>query len=475
MNAPARCRHLLKVKLRVKVLDMTAENRSRDGGNVWMIVLIALALIATVIMLFSDSAVWLQVALLAALWAAICGFLLVSRARNDRDRVRAELDAREREYQAELEALRARSDADRYALEAARAGEGLSPAVDVEVLREIRAELATLRAQLEDLSGREFGYEPAALQAEARRVKEIEARASRVAPAAESSTTATPSQPQEQPVTLAPHPEPQQAKSTPQPRPQQPGPQAQHQAPSEPARTPQQPQEPQQPGAHPRPEPVTQKNPFDQPRTEQTRPPTPAQPAPNPAQQPQRRASTRWGAPNSTEETSRITPVRDADEDQAINALMKQPQQPKQQEQRQSPAWPQAPKQQRPASEQQARPAEGSMRVHGAPSSDAVAGRVGTHRAPEGRNPLTDLIRERQEELERERAERERQQREAQERQQREARERAERERRQREEEARRAEAAAQEQESRGRRRADENRDGALTVAELLARSKKGQ
>lgn len=102
---------------------MTAENRSRDGGNVWMIVLIALALIATVIMLFSDSAVWLQIALLAALWSAICGFLLVTRTRNDRDRVRAELDAREREYQAELEALRARNDADRHALEAARAGD----------------------------------------------------------------------------------------------------------------------------------------------------------------------------------------------------------------------------------------------------------------------------------------------------------------------------------------------------------------
>ena len=156
-------------------MDMTAENRSRDGGNVWMIVLIALALIATVIMLFSDSAVWLQIALLAALWAAICGFLLVTRTRNDRDRARAELDAREREYRAELDALRARNVADRNALEAARAGEGLPPAVDTEVLREIRAELATLRAQLEDLSGREFGYEPAALQAEARRVKEIEA------------------------------------------------------------------------------------------------------------------------------------------------------------------------------------------------------------------------------------------------------------------------------------------------------------
>ena len=447
---------------------MTAENRSRDGGNVWMIVLIALALIATVIMLFSNSAVWLQVALLAALWAAICGFLLVSRTRNDRDRLRAEAESREREYQAELEALRARSDADRYALEAARAGEGLPPAVDVEVLREIRAELATLRAQLEDLSGREFGYEPAALQAEARRVKEIEARASRVAPAAESD----PRQQQEQ---FAPRP-------TQQPQPQQqthvqpapkPKPQPQPQA--------QQPQP--QAAAHPRPEPVAQQNPFEK----QT------QPQPQQEQPAQRATSTRWDATNATEETSRIAPVRDEDENQAINALTKQPQQPTpQQESAPKPQRPEAhptPQQQQPE-EPQARPAsEGTTRVHRAPSSEAVAGRVGSHRAPEGRNPLTELIRERQEELERERAERERQQREAQERRQREERERAERERRQREEqaqrareeearrveEARRAEAVEQEQESRGRRRADENRDGALSVAELLARSKKGQ
>lgn len=423
---------------------MTAENRSHDGGNVWMIVLIALALIATVIMLFSDSAVWLQIALLAALWAAICGFLLVSRTRHDRDRVRAELDAREREYQAEIEALRARNDADRYALEAARAGEGLPPAVDVEVLREIRAELATLRAQLEDLSGREFGYEPAALQAEARRVKEIEARASRVAPAAEADATAAtaataatgatavPSQPKEQPSQPAPRPVTPQPQ--PQPRSEQPRQtQAQEQTPSEPARTPQKAQRAQQ-----KPQP----------------------------QQAQSAASSRWDSPNSTEETSRITPVRDADENQAINALTKQPL-PQQQEQ---------PQAQREAQPQAQRRAEGSTRLHGAPSPDAVAGRVGMHRAPEGRNPLTDLIRERQEELER-------QKREAEKRAELEQREKAERERRQREEqaerareeEARRVEAAAQEPGSRGRRRADENREGSLSVAELLARSKKGQ
>lgn len=437
-------------------MDMTAENRSRDGGNVWMIVLIALALIATVIMLFSDSAVWLQIALLAALWAAICGFLLVTRTRNDRDRARAELDAREREYRAELDALRARNVADRNALEAARAGEGLPPAVDTEVLREIRAELATLRAQLEDLSGREFGYEPAALQAEARRVKEIEARASRVAP---------------QQPTPQPQPTPQS-----QPQPAQPAHQLQHEQPA-----PQPQQRPQQP-AQPAPEPTRQQQPQPQPQQAQPQPaPAPEWPKQWP-EQPQHGESTRWGAPNENEVTSRITPVRDADEKQAINALTKQP------GQQQAPQQPQPQHEQQAPHEQQPAP-----HVHRGPSSDAVAGRVGSHRAPEGRNPLTDLIRERQEELDRERAERELQQRqeqEAQQRREREARERAERERREeearraeeariaeqerREEEARRREAEL-EAESRGRRRADENRDGALTVAELLARSKKGR
>ena len=136
--------------------------------------------------------------------------------------------------------------------------------------------------------------------------------------------------------------------------------------------------------------------------------------------------------------------MRDEGENQAINALSKQPKQTEQPKQ-------EVPKQQ---------PKREEPHVHRGPSSDAVAGRVGSHRAPEGRNPLTDLIRERQEELEKER-------------------QRQEAERRRQAEEARRAEAeaeaAAEDSETRGRRRADSNREGALTVAELLARSKKGK
>lgn len=402
---------------------MTDQTRSRDGGNFWMILLIALALIATVIMLFSNSSVWLQVALLAALWAAILGFLLVSRTRRDRDAAEALLDAERREHAAQIEALNARNDAH-------RASEGLPPSSDAELLREIREELASLRAQLEDLSGREFGYEPAALQAEARRIMEIEARANR----------GTPTQAEQ-------------------------------------------------------PQPVSQ--------------PTP-QPAPQPVAQPSRpepAASRRWQAPGAEDDTSRIEPVRDQEQqehDEAISALQ-QPQQPE----------PQQPEPPRASARQTGPGMPGSSRISGAPSSDAVAGRVGSHRAPEGRNPLTDLIRERQEELDREKAERERRQREeAAQRERAEKQRREEAELRQREEEQRRveeqrrqeelrrreearraAEARRQqeqreaeerarlerearereEQESRGRRRADEHRDGSLTVAELLARSKKGQ
>ena len=384
--------------------EQAGRTRSRDGGNLWMMLLIALALIATVIMLISDSSVWLQVALLAALWAAILGFMLVTRTRHDRDAAQALLDAERREHAAEIDALNARN-------EAARAAEGLPPTTaDAEILREIREELANLRAQLEDLSGREFGYEPAALQAEARRVREIESRTSHVV------------------------------------------------------------------------------------RSDAQQHPQSAQQMP----------SRRWRGPGAEDETSRIEPVR----------VQEQPEPPR-------------------ATARQTGP--GSSSLSGAPSTDAVAGRVGSHRAPEGRNPLTDLIRERQEEIDREqaareakeKAEAERRERAAREQRQREEEQRRQREeaqrqheaeqrrqleeaqRRQREEEQRRhreelerrqreeaaraqeaqraemearkrreaeeraaAETRSERDEPRGRRRADERGDGSLTVAELLARSR---
>ncbi|NWO16406.1 MAG: hypothetical protein HLX46_06125 [Corynebacterium sp.] len=143
-----------------------------DNGSIVVIVLVALAVIASIVMLIASSTAALKIALLAALWAAVGGIFLVTRYRNQvRDR-EEEMYVREDLYHAELDKLRAEAETNQ-ALERLEN----SPHVDMGVLAEIRAELASIREQLEELSGREFTYVPAALQAEARRIMEIEARA----------------------------------------------------------------------------------------------------------------------------------------------------------------------------------------------------------------------------------------------------------------------------------------------------------
>ncbi|WIM70678.1 DUF6779 domain-containing protein [Corynebacterium suedekumii] len=134
---------------------MSAETPS-DRGQILLIVLVALAFIASLVMLFTDSDGALKLALLAALWAAILGAFLVFRYRRDAEATRAELDHREELHRAELAATASSTSTE-------------VDTRDSEVLADIQRELSLLRAQLEDLAGREFGYEPAALRAEARR------------------------------------------------------------------------------------------------------------------------------------------------------------------------------------------------------------------------------------------------------------------------------------------------------------------
>ncbi|WIM67365.1 hypothetical protein QP027_09690 [Corynebacterium breve] len=157
---------------------MTDGNRTSDRGQLWIYLLVGLAIIATVIMLFTDSNAALKLALIAALWAAAIGFFLVSRYRRDKLEAEHELELVQATHEAELKAVEAEANTDKRALELVQTAEGkqLVPA-DTELLREIREELAAIRSQLEDLAGREFGYEPAALQAEARRILELQAKA----------------------------------------------------------------------------------------------------------------------------------------------------------------------------------------------------------------------------------------------------------------------------------------------------------
>ena len=130
-----------------------------DAGSIGLIVLVILAVIASLVMLISGSANALKIALLAALWAAVLGFFLVVRYRRQAHEAK-ELLAVERAHAAST-----------------LTASGASSADNSKVLAEIRSELEAIRTQIEEISGREWVYEPAALYAEARRIQELERKA----------------------------------------------------------------------------------------------------------------------------------------------------------------------------------------------------------------------------------------------------------------------------------------------------------
>ena len=132
-----------------------------DAGSIGLIILVILAVIASLVMLISGSVNALKIALLASLWAAVLGFFLVVRYRRQAHEA-SELLAVERAHAASSRTQAAAA----------------APADNSKVLADIRAELESIRSQIEELSGREWVYEPAALYAEARRIQELERKAS---------------------------------------------------------------------------------------------------------------------------------------------------------------------------------------------------------------------------------------------------------------------------------------------------------
>ncbi|AWB82643.1 hypothetical protein C3B44_10100 [Corynebacterium yudongzhengii] len=126
-----------------------------NTGNILLIALVVLAAVASIVMLFTDSAVALKIALLAALWAAIIGFFLVYRYRNQAREAANEAEMREEVHSAEMDKLRAEHGND-------------------STLRELKEEIAVLRDRLEELTGESLGYEPDAIRADARRIPEVE-------------------------------------------------------------------------------------------------------------------------------------------------------------------------------------------------------------------------------------------------------------------------------------------------------------
>ena len=170
-----------------RVLGMSAQNASPDRASLWVIVPFVVAVIGTVVMLFTNSANALKIALIFALWAGAAGILINSKVRRDRDAATSEAAAAEQRMQEQ-------EQRHREELEARPAGSS----VDVETLRELQEQIQALRAQLEELNGRVFEYEPAAVRARARRISELE---SKPEPEPEPEPTPEPApQPQPQPA-----------------------------------------------------------------------------------------------------------------------------------------------------------------------------------------------------------------------------------------------------------------------------------
>lgn len=136
----------------------TKPKRGIDLGQILMVVMVALALLAGVIGLFSGSSDVLKVAMLTALWACVVAGFLVANKRKQYDE-----DLLKNQRSIDADRLRAQQDYQRQLNEQRE-----------ETLEGIRSQLDAMRSQLEELSGVMLAYEPAALKAEARRLPAIE-------------------------------------------------------------------------------------------------------------------------------------------------------------------------------------------------------------------------------------------------------------------------------------------------------------
>ncbi|GGG80120.1 DUF6779 domain-containing protein [Corynebacterium pelargi] len=143
----------------------------KDNGQKVLIALVVLALIASVVMMVTGNLNALKLALLAALWAAALGLLLVVRYRQQAIVAREELERSRAQFEEELAYERELEQHREY-----------------EYYAEIRAQLDELRFQLEDLTGQLF-EEPTMLEARATRVHELESAEEEAAAAEEDEPT----------------------------------------------------------------------------------------------------------------------------------------------------------------------------------------------------------------------------------------------------------------------------------------------
>lgn len=151
-------------------------DKQNDTGQIALIVLVILALVASLLMLFMDNDALMKLAVLAALWAAVLGFFLVYRYRGQAEEANAALDAQREVYEEKLERERADHRSEQLEMEQEYL-DALRQHRD-ESIEALREQLTIVREQLEQLTGQVY-YEPTTLSAAAERIREIEDGAQR--------------------------------------------------------------------------------------------------------------------------------------------------------------------------------------------------------------------------------------------------------------------------------------------------------
>lgn len=137
-----------------------------------IVVMLVFAVVATILMLFTDSETWTKIAVLCALWAAIVGCIAVARLRKQVDNQQRDTDNLERLHQAELERELATHREQELILEQ-NYYDSLQEQ-EQNTLADIRAELTVLRENLSAMMGTDLDTERTALKAEAQRILELE-------------------------------------------------------------------------------------------------------------------------------------------------------------------------------------------------------------------------------------------------------------------------------------------------------------
>lgn len=145
------------------------EARGRSGVRPWLIAGLVCAVAATAALVFSQDVRWLRLGIVAALWAALLGAFLAGRYRRQADHALDEADQAQELYELELEReIAARRE---FELEVESELRRDLEAESRSDLDSLRAEIATLRSNLERLLGGEFTYERVALTAQSTRMR----------------------------------------------------------------------------------------------------------------------------------------------------------------------------------------------------------------------------------------------------------------------------------------------------------------